>query len=191
MKNLFQIQRSNQSRRSREIPVLRSRSAFTLVEVLAVVALTSILLSVVISLLIGLQRYDAKLRDGDVRADRIAGLAEAIRTDIRMANSVLLPTNQSLLITTSAGRQIQFDLTEEGCRRMVNDRGGAMPTTDLYRIGPSESWTLATGPPGRRTLYVVELLAKHSTKDEPARVKLLVQAALGADRFDRANKDLE
>jgi prepilin-type N-terminal cleavage/methylation domain-containing protein len=189
MKRKTQIRHLQNPRQSRGLPTYCDRRAFTLVEIMTVVALTSILLSVAIAFLIGLQRFDAKLRDGDVHADRLAELAELIRTDIRQAYSVSLPTNQSLLIATSTGRQIQYDLTPEGCRRTMDDAGGATSTTDLYRIDPAESWTLETGPPGRRTLHVVRLYAKNETGEQPVRTKLLVQAALGADRFDGGNHE--
>jgi hypothetical protein len=71
----------------------------------------------------------------------------------------------------------------------MDDAGGATSTTDLYRIDPAESWTLETGPPGRRMLQVVRLLAKKETGEQPVRSKLLVQAALGADSFEGGNDE--
>jgi type II secretory pathway pseudopilin PulG len=164
------------------------RRAFTLADIAVVVALISILLSIVVAFLVRLQQYDATLRDNNVRTDRVAQLAEALRADIRQASAVSLPDRQTLLVAASESRQIQFALTAEGCRRTVSGPDDAMPVIDLYRIGPTEGWSLESGPQGRRTLYLVTLFSHNETETEPLKLALFVQAALGADLMENGSE---
>ena len=159
----------------------RRRKAFTLAEAMLVVALLSILLSFVLSFLVSLQRYDAKLRNHGLRSEQLSRLAETIRSDIRQAITVSSPAKQTLRMESSDGRLVQYELTPEGCRRTVNGPDNVAASADLYRIGPADSWTIETGPAGRRPLHVVSLASKRKVASEPVNTPLLVQAALGAD----------
>jgi prepilin-type N-terminal cleavage/methylation domain-containing protein len=171
----------------RPVPPPRCRSAFTLAEILVVVALLSMLLAFVTSFLVGLHRYDVKFRKGELRRAQMARLTETIRSDIRQGSTVSLPTDQILLVTTSDGREIRYEIIQEGCRRTASELGVVPPMVDVYRIGPAESWTLNTGPPGRQPLYVVSLRSKKKTEGVPGSVSALVQAALGADDIRTAD----
>jgi prepilin-type N-terminal cleavage/methylation domain-containing protein len=171
----------------RPVPPPRCRSAFTLAEILVVVALLSMLLAFVTSFLVGLHRYDVKFRKGELRRAQLARLTETIRSDIRQGSTVSLPTDQSLLVTTSDGRETRYEIIQEGCRRTASELGVVPPMVDVFRIGPAESWTLDTGPPGRRPLYVVTVRSKKKAGGAPGTVSALVQAALGADDIRMAD----
>jgi hypothetical protein len=146
-----------------------------------VAVLLSILLAFVASYLVGMHRYDAKFRKGELGSVQLDRLADSIRTDIRQSNSVSLPADRVLLVAMPDGREIRYELTAEGCRRTEGEPRDTASKVDLFRIQPVASWILEVGPAGRRLLNVVTLRANDKVPRKPSKVLLLVHAALGAD----------
>ncbi len=165
-----------------------ARGAMTLVEVMVVVALTSIMLGVVISLFVGLLRWNHTLRDRSVRSEQLTHLAEAMRTDIRQASDVSLAAEDVLQIALRGEGQARYELLPEGCRRIVEVPGAAGSRLEMFLIGPAAGWTMERGT-GRRPLVMLTL--DRSVADKvPAggAPPLLVYGALGADLADPAEE---
>jgi hypothetical protein len=159
-----------------------TRNALMLVEVMVVVTLTSIMMGVVISLMIGLQRWDQSFRDRAVQSEQLARLAESVRTDIRSGADVSLPGTHVLQITGQGRGAARYELEAEGCRRVVELPENQATRSEFFAVGRVTSWKLERGPIGRRPLIIVTL-DRLSPDDDTARrlPPLLIYAALGAD----------
>jgi hypothetical protein len=154
----------------------------TLIEVTVVVALSSIVMGIVISLTVALKQKDRAMRAFAVESERLSELSETLRTDVRRANDLSRPADTMLVMSSPNNSQIQYELTASGCRRTVTKPGEAPTHVDLFAIGPAASWTIEQGPRGRRPLYIVTLHRLASAGDGESRVApMLVYAALGAD----------
>jgi prepilin-type N-terminal cleavage/methylation domain-containing protein len=154
----------------------------SLVEVMVVVTLSSLVAGIAISMLVTLQRWDARLRDHGVRSDQWLRLAESLRTDIRRGEEVSLPSDRSLRVRLAEGGYVLYELMEAGCQRSIHAADDARPTRDLFAVGGAWEWTLENGPKGTRPLYVVALRSTAGRQEgESRRTPLLVHAALGAD----------
>jgi prepilin-type N-terminal cleavage/methylation domain-containing protein len=163
----------------------RGRAAMTLVEVMVAVTVMSIMLGVAISFLIGLKHWDRKVHQFGLRNEQLTRLAESIRTDIRHATDVSLPSGNALVILLPGNKETRYELTPEGCRRLGMP-GDARPLTDLFSVGPATSWTVERDAPGNRSMFVVTL--NHTQTDSETQLApLLVYAALGADLPQRSN----
>ena len=151
----------------------------TLIEVVVVVALASILCGVAMSLLIGLRDWDRNMRQQSIQNEQLMRLSEMMRTDIRLAAEVSLPSNDAIIIRDSNQKQIRYELTPEGCHRIVT-LPDAKPLADLFAVGRATTWTLEPGAPGNRPLFAVTL-HRPSPDNEKRAAPLLVYAAVGAD----------
>ncbi len=153
----------------------------SIIEVLVVVALSTVVVGIVITVLTSLHRWDRRLGDGNARAAQVARLAEDIRADVRSATDVALAPDGELVLTSPNREPVRYTVVPQGCRRTAGEPGGGS-SVELYRVGPGEAWTLGDGPPGRRRMIVVTL-ARPAAADRPERtVPVVVYAALGADR---------
>jgi prepilin-type N-terminal cleavage/methylation domain-containing protein len=165
-----------------------SRGGFSLIEMLVVIALSSVLLGVVVSLMLGLKQWDRVSRTSSVRNEQLLRLAGVLRSDIRDGTDVLLSIDGPLVVMTASGEQLRYELLSDGCRRTVVAPGVAAPRTDLFAIGKATKWNLQRKPAGRRPLIAVTL-EQDVAKNEPTAPRwmpFLVCAALGADAVDRA-----
>ena len=169
----------------------RRRRAFTLVEVLVVVALSSLLLGVVISVVQGLIRRDQATRAGSPRNEQLAALAEVLRTDIRRGSDVSLATDDTLLVAFPAGETARYQLDSGGCRRKVTRTGDETAYTDLYDIGRGTTWKIERDYSGRRPLVLATLERAADNYPHTALVPLSVEAVLGADSALGAAPPLE
>jgi prepilin-type N-terminal cleavage/methylation domain-containing protein len=160
---------------------LRGRAAFTLVEMMVVIALSAVVLGIVVSLAQGLMRWDQLSRTRGLQGEQLAELAELLRTDIRHGTDASLAAGGSLVVTSSEGEQIRYEPDNEGCRRTVAGGPSAEPRTDLLTIGGTQSWKIESTATGRRPLILVTL-ERAATEDPPTPpTPFLVQAELGAD----------
>jgi hypothetical protein len=159
------------------------RAAMTLVEVAVVVAVSSIVMGVLVSLAIALFQRDRAIRSFAVESDRRSEMAELLRTDIRRATDVKLLSDNVLLVTLYNGTEVRYELAETNCKRTVSMPEGSKPRFDSFAVGKAVSWSLEPGPPGRRPLFIVTLNRATRTADASARPNplLLVYAALSAD----------
>jgi prepilin-type N-terminal cleavage/methylation domain-containing protein len=165
----------------------KGRNAFSLIEVLVAVAISSLLMGVVVSLMLGLKQWDRVSRATSVRNEQLLRLAGTLRTDIRGGSDVLLSVEGPLVVMTASGEQLRYELGADGCRRTVIAPGGAGPRTDLFAIGKASNWIVERKAPGRRPLVAVTLESP-AAKDGTAERRLLpflVCAAVGADRAER------
>lgn len=164
--------------------VCGGRCGFTLIEVMVVVALTTIVAALAITVLAAVKQWDRRLRDHDQANAQVLRLADTIRTDIRGSESVLQPTADTLVAQLGAGRKVRYVLDGDECRRMAEGAGEA--AVDRFAIGPASSWKLVRGEPGRRPQIVIELERSAAAGEAEARyVPLLVCGVLGADRAVR------
>jgi prepilin-type N-terminal cleavage/methylation domain-containing protein len=161
-----------------------ARPAFTLIEILVVVALSSIVMSVVVAVLVALIQKDRQVRLFGVHSERQGDLAEMIRTDIRAADDVSLAAQTVLLIEAPDKRQTRYELTAGGCKRILSEPGLEKPRIDFYAIGPAIAWSLRQGPAGRRPLYIASLHRSTKNHKQSMAMPFFVYAALGADLPD-------
>jgi type II secretory pathway pseudopilin PulG len=152
----------------------------TLVEVMVSVAVTSILAGVVLSLLVGLRDWDRSMRRRSVYNEQLARLGETLRTDIRRASEIALPMARAIVIRSTNEQEIRYELSADGCRRMVTIPGDPTPRTDVFAVGPTTSWTLEPGPSGRRPLFAVTLHRARPNDKGPV-APLVVYATTGTD----------
>jgi prepilin-type N-terminal cleavage/methylation domain-containing protein len=160
------------------------RPAMTLVEVMVAVAITSIFAGVAVSLLVELREWDRDMRRRSVQSEQLIRLGEAMRADIRQAANVSQPDTAIIEILAANETLTRYELSPEGCRRVVTTPGDPMPRSDAFTVGPATSWTLAPAAAGRRTMFAVTL---HRGANEERVTPLVVYAAAGADA-PRANE---
>jgi hypothetical protein len=157
------------------------RPALTLIEVMVVVVLSSLVMGVVISFAVALQRSDRNVRAYAVRGERLSELGAALRSDLRQATEVSLPEPKTLALKLAGGREIDYELADGGCRR-VSGAEQLWPDREFFAIGAAESWTLERAVTGRRPLIILTMsVAKHDKDRESQPAPMLVYAALGAD----------
>jgi prepilin-type N-terminal cleavage/methylation domain-containing protein len=158
------------------------RRAMTLVEVLVVVVLSSLVMGVVISFTVALQQSDRNMRSFAVRIERVSELAAALRSDLRQSKDVSLPSMKKLAIKLGGGGEIQYELSDRGCQRVVPVEGNAPAAREFFAVGPAEKWELKHEAGGRRPLAIVIMqFAERDKQSESRPAPLLVCAALGAD----------
>jgi type II secretory pathway pseudopilin PulG len=174
------MRNENKKRRAWMRQLRDNRLAMSLVEVMIVVAMTSILCGVAISLLLGLRDWDRDMRRQSMQSEQAMRLCEAMRTDIRQAAEVLQPSEDAVVIRSPNEKEIRYEITPEGCRRVVTTSNSAKPLTDLFSVGPAKSWALEPGAPGKRPLFAVTLHPV-SPDNEKHTAPLVVHAAVGAD----------
>lgn len=156
----------------------------TLIEVLVVVVLSSLVMGVVISFAVALQRSDRNVRAYAVRGERLSELGAALRSDLRQAADASQPQSKTLAIKLAGGHEITYELVVGGCSR-VGGAADPFPEREFFAIGAAESWTLEQGAPGRRPLIMVAMnFARTDKERESQPAPLLVYAALGADLPD-------
>jgi type II secretory pathway pseudopilin PulG len=159
----------------------RRRRATTLVELLAVVALVSILLTVVGTLAVHLRQWDRQVRDHRQHTSQLAVLAEKMRADVRRSTNITLPAKNTVAIDGPESREISYELEFGLCRRMVKTRGEQSPKIETFAIGPVDGWKLETAAPGRRPAYTISLERSDSDKATSRQAAFFVYAALGSD----------
>jgi prepilin-type N-terminal cleavage/methylation domain-containing protein len=158
------------------------RSAMTLIEVLVVVVLSSLVMSVVISFTVALQRSDRNMRSFAVRIERLGDLAEALRSDLRQAEETSLRSANQLAINLDGGGEIQYELADRGCLRVATTEGSFPPAREFFAVGAAEKWHLEREAGVRRPLAMVTLhFAERDKESESRPAPLVVYAALGAD----------
>jgi hypothetical protein len=163
----------------------RLRSAMTLVEVLVVVVLSSLVMGVVISFTVALQRSDRTMRSFAVRIERLSELAAALRSDLRQADDASLQSPKKLAIKLGNGREIQYELADRGCQRVVTVEGDSPAAREFFAVGSAEQWQLEHEAGGRRPLAVITLqFAERDNERESRYAPLLVRGVLGADLPD-------
>jgi prepilin-type N-terminal cleavage/methylation domain-containing protein len=156
------------------------RPAMTLVEVMVSVAVTSVLAGIAISLLVGLRDWDRNMRRHSLHNEQMLRLAEQLRADIRQAVEVTLPSTEAIAIRSANEKLTRYELSPEGCRRVVTTPGQPASSTDVFAVGRTTSWGLAPGAPGRRSLFAVTLHRGIPNNNTQTPV-LVVHAAAGAD----------
>ena len=159
----------------------RRRRGFSLVEMLVVVALSSLVLGTVIALIVELLNWDRRFRGRDVENDRLIELAEVLRADIRRATDVRADAEGQLIVVSPVGRQTRYELEPRGCSRIVETTDAADGQRELFAIGPALQWNVTRNMSGRRPLVMVTLDRTDPESRAPRRVPLLVYGTLGAD----------
>lgn len=152
--------------------------AVSLIEMIAVIALLSIVMGVVLSLFVSFGQWDRRMHDGHLRIAQTMRLVEQLRTDIRMAEGV---TDQdgTLAVTMPRGAVITYQLKDHGCERTVNEPQ-EKPQTDEFVIGQRDSLTLDIRQEGLRPLVLITI-GPHSG-DATKHMPIVACGALGVDR---------
>jgi hypothetical protein len=158
------------------------RSAMTLIEVLVVVVLSSLVMGVVISFTVALQRSDRNVKSFAVRIERLSELAAALRSDLRQAEDASLESAKKLAIKLGSGREIQYELADRGCLRMLSAEADSPAAREYFAVGSAERLQLERNAGGRGPLTMVTVHFVEKDKESESRsAPLLVYAALGAD----------
>jgi prepilin-type N-terminal cleavage/methylation domain-containing protein len=165
----------------------KCREGFSLIEVLVAVAISSLLMGIVVSLMLGLKQWDRVSRTNSVRSEQLLRLAGVLRTDIRAGRDVLVSVEGPLVVMTASGEQLRYELGADGCRRTVVAPGDAAPRTDLFAIGQAANWIVERKATSRRPLVAVTLAnaAAEGERGGPRLLPFLVCAAMGADLVER------
>ena len=158
------------------------RSGMMLTEVSVAVALSTIVLGLVISVAVALKQMDRRMHNRGVERQRQLELAELIRTDVRVAADVVVPSDESLVVRSAKGRQTRYEIASDGIRRTIHLPDGKAIGNDLFSIYFAEAWEMERDDSGRRPLVMVTLkrqLADTSRVAKP--IPFVAYAALGAD----------
>ena len=109
-----------------------------------------------------------------------------MRSDIRAGNDVRLADQGPLVVTTSSGDQLRYELGPEGCRRTSITPDAIEIQTDLFVIGEATTWNLEQMASGRLPLVAVTLEQPVHKNDlnSPKRLPFVVYAAVVADGVD-------
>lgn len=161
----------------------RGRAGFSLIEMLVVVALSSLLLGIVVSLMFGLREWDQLSRVNNTRNEQLLRLAGVLREDIRNGNKVLVSLEGPLVVLTASGAQSRYELRPEGCLRTVSKPGQQERPADLFSIGAAGRWIVGQKSAGHRPLVEVTLEAGERTRpsEKQRLLPFLVCAALGGN----------
>lgn len=156
----------------------------TLVEVMVAVAVTSVLLSVVVALIAGLQQWDRRFRELNLHRDQLAQLIEIIRTDIRNAKDVVVSNPQVLEVEDASSGMIRFELTPKGCLRTKLTDRKTSSSRELFSIGGNLAWQLDRNNSGLRPLVAIAIQVPSNSGSNGDARKVLgeVYAVIGADR---------
>jgi hypothetical protein len=136
----------------------------------------------VVSFTIALQRSDRNMRSVALSIERLSELAEALRSDLRQAEATSLQSTKKLAINLGGGREIEYELADRGCLRVVAAQGSLPPAREFFAVGFAEKWQLEHKAGGRRPLAMVTMqFAERDKESESRPAPLVVYAALGAD----------
>jgi type II secretory pathway pseudopilin PulG len=162
------------------IPLHRDRIAFTLVELLLAMTLSSIIVGIALTLVAGVTRWDRRARQQASDGEQWSRLADELRTEIRRSADVTLPDRSQLVVSFDGGRRVTYRLTPTGCERRRDDPPSGGAHIEYFTIGGRFTWKLERRDSGRRPLVIVSLLLDEGV-GERAIPPLAVFAALGAD----------
>jgi len=158
----------------------------TLIEAMVVVTVMSLIVGVALSLLVSLRNWDRTARDRNARNDQLIRLAEMLRTDIREAREVSMPSERTLLIEQPDNQRIEYELGDSGsCRRTKRQGESAEPIVDSFTVGPASAWALDRNDAGAQPSLAILIARPSQTERLPA--PLLVRATLAADLAPTAN----
>ncbi|MBX7105000.1 MAG: type II secretion system GspH family protein [Gemmataceae bacterium] len=113
------------------------RTAFSLVELLAVLTILSIALAMGAVLLVSAVRTGSLASDSVSRVVRHAQLADALRDDITRALAVTDVAPGRLLLAMPEGRTVEYVVAPPAVRRVEQQTGGQSTTRD-YLPGPAD-----------------------------------------------------
>jgi prepilin-type N-terminal cleavage/methylation domain-containing protein len=169
------------------------RNGFSLVEMLVVIALSSLVFGIVISLMLSLQKFDRQSAVNSTYSEQLLRLADTLRSDIRAASDVNVSDEGALVIVTSSGEGFRYELGADDCRRTAIAPGATESQADVFAIGEPAEWRFEKLASGRVPLVSVKLerRSRKSNPEAPLLLPFLVQAAVGADRVDGGRVDGE
>lgn len=158
------------------------RRGMTLIELMVVATVSSILLSIIVCFLVGLQRQDRRVRGSSVENAQLFLFGNSLRADIRSGSKVTASSPQTLTISGPGERQIEYALQPDGCLRSLKQTDGAAgQATELFTCGGKRVWKLETASQGRYSSVIVALDDKDPQGSIEPAVPFVVCAAVGAD----------
>ena len=105
---------------------LITRNAFTLVEMVVVIALLGVVMSVATAMMIGLRQFSSSEVALANRNMEVAALANLFRSDVRIASSALITANENkstgLKLALSSGGEINYEF-ENGMVIRISPQG--------------------------------------------------------------------
>ena len=166
------------------------RRGMMLVEVCVAVALSTIVLGLVVSVAVALKQMDRRMQKRSVERERQLELAELIRTDIRLAAEVVLPSDKALVVRTTDGRQTRYEIAGDGIRRTIEMPDDKTVGNDLYAIPFVAAWEVERDESGRRPLVVVTMKRKFVENPYASKpIPFVAYAVLGADVWEGEQAD--
>lgn len=141
----------------------RSTSGFTLLELLAVVTLTSMLMLVAMSLLGGLLHWSETAESSSTRAAGLDRMEQILRQQLRTARNA---TADDRVLTVDAGdATATWTLEDNYCQlRVVADN--QVPRVERFVLGAQSRWQLVEEPRWRE----VQIEAVDDRREMPFRV---------------------
>lgn len=141
----------------------RSTSGFTLLELLAVVAVSSMLMMVAMSLLGGLLDWSEAAESSTTRAASLDRMEQILRQQLRTARNV---TADDRVLTVDAGdATATWTLEDNDCQLRVVAENEA-PRVERFAIGGQRRWQLVEEPRWRE----VQIDAVDDRREMPFRV---------------------
>ena len=153
----------------------------TLAEVSVAIAVSAFLLGIAVTMLVRLQRWDARFRDEAITTQQVTELAELIRKDVRSATNVALKSPQVLIVDMQDERHVHYELTPEGCLRIVEHPIGMEEQRDLFRVGAELIWDVDTSQTGVRPNVTVALERRSNEPTVGKRTIVIASGNRGAD----------
>ena len=157
------------------------RTGLMLVEVSVAVALSSLVLGLLVSMLVVLTQMDRRMQYRAIERQRQLELAERLRTDLRLATDVTLRNDKTLIVHRPDERQARYDIVSAGIRRTTHSSDGKASESDIFAIQLAEAWQIERNQAGRHPLIMVTWRRSAAKKPQSRPIPFLVFAALGVD----------
>lgn len=168
----------------------RRHSGFTLMEMMAAMAVFTVVLTIAMGLLTLFLRLDESARRHAEGISATARLARVFRADVRAANSATVAQAdgaQRIALASEGDREVRYEVNPRTIRRVVS-KAGSQVNVEQFRIARPNS-KFVTDAAGSIQVVTLDLLPPDNLKSSLSRRPLRISAALGADhRYEEASQ---
>jgi type II secretory pathway pseudopilin PulG len=159
------------------------RAAYTLIEMVAVIGLSSTVLGIAAGLVQSTLRCNTRFREAVVESGTLEQLAHQLRRDVHSAESVRTPEAGLLEISTTDGGTIQYEGDKGGVSRAVSDGEEREPQAKrTFRLRLADPPDVTIAPPDTPRLVCVLLNLTSGEKQSTVGRKVRIEAAVRRDR---------